>query len=419
MLEITGPRGEPMATPSICDDKLIVTKITRKQMKKILLICTKEMHFSLNNRIYKQIDGVAMGSPLGPVLANVFMVELEKQVLPLLAGKVSSWERYVDDTFTFVKKGEIDNVINILNGFHEDVQFTHEVEKDGTIAFLDVNVIKKDDGTFTTSVYRKKTDTNLYINWKAFAPKQWKIGTLKGMFRRAFLICSEQEGLDAEISHLKHVFIKINGYPKKVVYETLAQIARWNEERIAAAAAAQLLQGATAEGTTTAEVPEEEIHPYISLPYKGMKGDLLLKQLKQMIKRCLPSNVIPRFTFKGKKLGSFFRVKDKIKLGHQTDLVYSFVDEEVSHEDKPTEYVGMTNVRFETRTYQHRCTDKASAVYKHLQTHNKQGSDLDFSVLESGYNKGLDRRIAEAIFTKERKPFLNLQKNTYKLELFN
>ena len=202
-----------------------------------------------------------------------------------------------------------------------------------------------------------------------------------------------------------------------MVHKTLAQISRWNEERATEGAATQQLQDTTAEGTTDAEVPEE-VHPYISLPYKGLKGDRILRELKQMIKRCLP-NVIPRFTFKGKKLGSFFRVKDKVKRGHQTDLVYSFVDEEISHDHKPTEYVGMTNVRLETRTHEHCHTDKASAVYKHLHSHDKQGSDLDFSILESGYNKELDRRIAESIFTKERKPFLNRQKKTYKLQLFN
>ena len=55
-------------------DKLIKTKFKREEMKKLLQICTKEMHFSFNDVIYRQVDGVAMGSPLGPVLANTFMV---------------------------------------------------------------------------------------------------------------------------------------------------------------------------------------------------------------------------------------------------------------------------------------------------------------------------------------------------------
>ena len=53
-------------------------------MKKLLTICTKNVHFSFNNYIYIQIDGVAMGSPLGPVIANMFMVELENVLVPKL-----------------------------------------------------------------------------------------------------------------------------------------------------------------------------------------------------------------------------------------------------------------------------------------------------------------------------------------------
>ena len=53
-------------------------------MKKLLNICTKNVHLSFNNKIYLQIDKVAMGSPLGPVIANIFMVELETILLPKL-----------------------------------------------------------------------------------------------------------------------------------------------------------------------------------------------------------------------------------------------------------------------------------------------------------------------------------------------
>ena len=46
-------------------------------MKKLLTLCTKNLHFLFNNEIYIQIDGVAMGSPLGPVIAHIFMVDLK------------------------------------------------------------------------------------------------------------------------------------------------------------------------------------------------------------------------------------------------------------------------------------------------------------------------------------------------------
>ena len=57
--------------------KMVKTKLKREELKSLLELCTKEMHFSFDGKLYKQVDGVCMGSPLGPVLANVFMVHLE------------------------------------------------------------------------------------------------------------------------------------------------------------------------------------------------------------------------------------------------------------------------------------------------------------------------------------------------------
>ena len=47
--------------------------ITRKELKKLFLFATSQTHFIFNSNFYNQIDGVAMGSPLAPVLANIFM----------------------------------------------------------------------------------------------------------------------------------------------------------------------------------------------------------------------------------------------------------------------------------------------------------------------------------------------------------
>ena len=201
-------------------------------MKKLLLICTKEVHFLFNGQTYQQIDGVAMGSPLGPVIANIFMSELEQTVIPTLSEDVSLWRRYVDDTFTFIREGSIQKVLDALNGFHPSIQFTHEEGQDGQIAFLDVKVITKQDRSFNTEVYRKKTDTNVYIHWESFAPKTWKIGTLRGLIRRAFVLCSTEDARKKEIAFLKKTFRGINGYPSRIVNTTIREVEqKFEQER--------------------------------------------------------------------------------------------------------------------------------------------------------------------------------------------
>ena len=81
-------------------------------------------------------------------------------------------------------------------------------EEKKCISFLDVNIIRKDSGMLSREVFRKQTDTSMYLHWKSFAPDIWKIRTLKGLFRRAFKICSKDEASDKEIKHLKFVFTK-------------------------------------------------------------------------------------------------------------------------------------------------------------------------------------------------------------------
>ena len=153
----------------VYDKKVIKTKLKREELKQLLEICTKEMHFTFDGKIYRQSDGVCMGSPLGPVLANVFMVDLEETIVPQLQTLMPTWRRYVDDTLTLVKKGKRNEVIATLNNFHPNIRFTHEVEKEGKIAFLDVLLKKEESGAIQTAVYRKPTNNSIYIHWDSYA----------------------------------------------------------------------------------------------------------------------------------------------------------------------------------------------------------------------------------------------------------
>ena len=111
-----------------------------------------------------------MGSPLGPVLAGIFMVELETTIVPTLTEYLLFWKRYVDDTLCFVKKGFRQHILTELNKFHTNITFTYEDETNNMISFLDVLLIKRED-SIDLAVFRKETNTDLYINWDAFAPE--------------------------------------------------------------------------------------------------------------------------------------------------------------------------------------------------------------------------------------------------------
>ena len=110
-------------------------------MKELLTLCTENVHFMSHNQVYQQKDGVAMGSPLVPVLDGIFMVELETRIIPTLGNMVLSWKKFVDDTVGYVKNVSIDKIWK-LNSFHPNIQFTYKIEEENKLPSLDILLIR-------------------------------------------------------------------------------------------------------------------------------------------------------------------------------------------------------------------------------------------------------------------------------------
>ena len=181
-------------------------------MKELILLCTKGMHFTFNGKTYVQTNGVAMDSPLGPVLSGIFLVELENNLIHTLSEHLACWKRYVDDTICFIKNDSIDYVISVLNNFYPSMQFTFQTENNNSISFLDIELLRVGEN-IETRVFRKPTNTDLYIPWQSIAPLQWKHSTLKTLVYRSYIICSHEKLLHSKLKYFRKVFHQNNGYP--------------------------------------------------------------------------------------------------------------------------------------------------------------------------------------------------------------
>ena len=122
-----------------------------------------------------------MGTPLGPALANIFMCSFDSEWLREIPNdfKLVFYRRCVDDVFApFPPPDHADKFKEYLSSKNPNIIFSIKKEKDGCLPFLGVNILRENE-KFATNVYRKKTFSGVYSNFKSFIPETYKISLIK------------------------------------------------------------------------------------------------------------------------------------------------------------------------------------------------------------------------------------------------
>jgi len=137
----------------ICCNQLFLNKtsingLNKRDLNKLLRLATQENIFMFNGNYYKQKDGVAMGSPLGPILANIFLCYHEKRWLEKCPShfKPLVYKRHVENIFVYGQnKNEVISFFQYMNNQHNNINFTIETEQENTLAFLDIHIEKAEN----------------------------------------------------------------------------------------------------------------------------------------------------------------------------------------------------------------------------------------------------------------------------------
>ena len=174
------------------------------------------------DKLFQQIDGVSIGSPLGPTIANFFLVEMETRLLQQqLSSAPKVYSRYVDDIFAiFNNEADSMEFLDRLNSQHKNLQFTME-KSTNTLPSLDME-LKIHNNNLQSWIWRKPTHTGVFLNFKAICPLKWKSNLISCMLNRVKNIFSNGQLFQIEIEKLRLMFCN-NGYPNyffdKVLYQ--------------------------------------------------------------------------------------------------------------------------------------------------------------------------------------------------------
>ena len=377
--------------------------LNKRRLKTLLNWAASSTTLQFQGKYYKQVDRIAMGSPIALMLADVFMNHVIEEALSASQqNRPTLLLRYVDDLFlVFSNDEEAQSFFDVMNRIHKSINFTQEQECNGQLAFLDVLVSRNTGNVTQTSVFRKKTHTGLYLKWTSFVPYRYKRNLVNSLLQRAYKIGSSYKLIHSDFMRIKEMLAK-NGYPRTFVDNCIRGF----------------LNSKHTDTKRTNQITTQPTQKHLTcrLPYLGPISMQVQHEIGNYFAKNTNGKIKVRVIHDTFKLKSFFRVKEGQALLHRSNVVYHI------HCSCGSNYIGETARNLLTRLNEHNPGSKKcknTDVTNHL--YENSDHKIDFAkpkILRTARNR-TKLFILETLSIDKLKPDINVDQSLITLYLFN
>ena len=361
---------------NLIDERPPISKAVFIQIGKLAL---NNIVMLTNDGYYIQKEGLAMGSPLSALLANVWLTQFDER---FKAMKSKWYYRYVDDVFMTLHEDVIESTLERINSWNKNLSFTHEIENaTGKISFLDITIMRGVDNKIETTWYTKPTSTGVTLNFNAIAPNKFKRSVVRSFVHRIYNACSTWANFH-ESMQMAYEILKDNCYPKDyvaaIVNSTLEQI--------------RTIKPNSSENKFMEEAKGKMLY---HIQYRGPET---LNFMKKLTSNFVP--LIPIYTTK--KLRYVLpSLKPRIAKEIRSQVVYK-----ISCPKCSAVYVGMTFRHLCTRISEH--TQSNGTITKHKEECGSEFNTMEnTSIIDCTQRNLKTLLVLEALYIKELNPSIN------------
>lgn len=314
------------------------TSIPWPFFKEMVKFCLADTNYvAWNGKYFRQKDGLTIGGCCSAIMADFVVTDILESVVEECGYDLTMLVKYVDDILMVVPQDEIENTLMLLNSKHKEIQFTCEIERNGRIPYLDIEIIKGNGGTLTTNFYQKPTSSNRLLNWDSAHPKIQKSSMAYGYISRVLTLSSKQYHYD-NLSRIYEVLLS-NGYPFQLIKSLISKFVRRKSNFV------------------------EQDDDKTAYRYKGMMYvNQLSENLRKLFIRFDPEL---RIGYKpSKTMDSITKIRNGIiQPGDNFGVVYSF-----GCNDCDGIYIGQTGQFLKNRIKQHKSDSKSKTIFTKTNT---------------------------------------------------